>query len=63
MRIEFLDRAVELKEGEFLVVTSRLGASHGSDEEAEVLLFEPTATRNTGSAAESEFTAPEGVRI
>jgi mannose-6-phosphate isomerase-like protein (cupin superfamily) len=63
MRIEFRDRIVELKEGEFLVVAR--GSEHrtAADEEAEVLLFEPTATRNTGSAAESEFTAPEGVRI
>jgi hypothetical protein len=41
------------------------GVEHrtAADEEAEVLLFEPVATRNTGSAARSDFTAPEGVRI
>ena len=63
MRIEFRDRVVELKEGEFLVVPHGVEHRTAADEEAEVLLFEPTATRNTGSAAESEFTAPEGVRI
>ena len=63
MRIEFRDHVVELKEGEFLVV--RHGVEHrtAADEEAEILLFEPAATRNTGSAAESEFTAPDAVRI
>ena len=63
MRVEFCDRVVELKEGEFLVVPRGLEHRTAADEEAEVLLFEPAATRNTGSAAESDFTAPEGVRI
>lgn len=63
MRVEFRDRIVELKEGEFLVVARGLEHRTAADEEAEVLLFEPKATRNTGSAAESEFTAPESVRI
>jgi len=48
---------------EFLVVPHGLEHRTAADEEVEVLLFEPAATRNTGSAAESEFTAPEGVRI
>jgi mannose-6-phosphate isomerase-like protein (cupin superfamily) len=63
MRIEFRDRVVQLKEGEFFVVPHRLEHRTAADEEAEVLLFEPSATRNTGSAPESEFTAPGGVRI
>ena len=63
MRIEFRDRIVELKEGEFLVVTHGIEHRTAADEEAEVVLFEPAATRNTGDATESEFTAPEGVRI
>jgi mannose-6-phosphate isomerase-like protein (cupin superfamily) len=63
MRIEFRDRVVELNEGEFLVVPHGVEHRTAADEEAEVLLFEPVATRNTGSAAQSEFTAPEGVRI
>ena len=61
MRIEFRDRTVDLSEGEFLVVERR--HEEGVVEEAEVLLFEPAATRNTGSAPESEFTAPDGARI
>ncbi len=63
MRVEFRDRIVELSAGEFFVVPQ--GAEHrtAADEEAEVVLFEPAATRNTGTAAESPFTAPSGVRI
>ena len=63
MRIEFRDRVVELNEGEFLVVPHGVEHRTAANEEAEVILFEPAATRNTGSAERSGFTAPEGVRI
>jgi mannose-6-phosphate isomerase-like protein (cupin superfamily) len=63
MRIEFRDRMVELNEGEFLVVPHGEEHRTAADEETEVVLFEPAATRNTGNAANSEFTAPEGVKI
>ncbi len=63
MRIEFRDRIVELKAGEFLVVPHGVEHRTAADAEAEVVLFEPAATSNTGSADESEFTAPGGVRI
>jgi len=63
MRIEFRDRVVELNEGEFLVVPHGVEHRTAADEEAEVILFEPAATRNTGSAEHSEFTAPDGVQI
>ncbi len=63
MRIEFRDRIVELNAGECLVVPHGVEHRTAADEEAEVVLFEPAATRNTGDAPESEFTAPEGVRL
>jgi mannose-6-phosphate isomerase-like protein (cupin superfamily) len=63
MRIEFRDRTVELNPGEFLVVPHGVEHRTAADEQAQVILFEPAATRNTGSAAPSEFTAPSGVRI
>ncbi len=63
MRIEFRDRVVELNEGEFLVVPHGVEHRTAAKEEAEVFLFEPAATRNTGEAEESDFTAPDGVRI
>jgi len=56
-RMEFRDRAdgpasrtVELREGELLVVPRGLEHRPVADEEVCVLLFEPAATVNTGSA-------------
>ena len=63
MHIEFRDRIVALNPGEFLIVPRGVEHRTAADEEAEVILFEPAATRNTGSAEESDFTAPEGARI
>ncbi len=63
MRVEFRDRTIELSKGEFLVVPHGIEHRTAADEETEVVLFEPAATRNTGSAEESPFTAPEGVRL
>ena len=57
------DRTVELNEGEFLIVPHGVEHRTAADDEAEVILFEPAATPNTGSAEKSEFTAPTGVRI
>jgi len=63
-RMEFRDRAdstvareVWLEPGEFIVVPH--GVEHGpvADEEAEVLLFEPASTLNTGNVRD-EFTVP-----
>jgi mannose-6-phosphate isomerase-like protein (cupin superfamily) len=63
MRIEFRDRMVELNPGEFFIVPHGIEHRTAAAEETEVVLFEPAATRNTGSAAESEFTAPDDARI
>jgi mannose-6-phosphate isomerase-like protein (cupin superfamily) len=63
MRIEFRDRAIALEAGEFLIVPRGLEHRTAADAEAEIILFEPAATRNTGDAAISEFTAPDGVTI
>jgi len=68
-RMEFRDRAegptsrtVELREGELIVVPR--GAEHRpvADEEVSVLLFEPAATVNTGSAGGTRTVAePEWI--
>jgi len=34
-----------------------------ADEEAEVIVFEPAATRNTGNIEDDAFTAPNGVTV
>ncbi len=61
-RMEFRDRAVDLEEGEFIVV--RRGVEHRpvAEREVEVLLFEPASTLNTGNVR-SDRTVRELERI
>ncbi len=49
-RMEFRDRAVELREGELLVVPRGVEHRPVADEECSILLFEPAGTVNTGNA-------------
>lgn len=62
-RVEFRDRAVELGPGEFVIVPHGVEHRTVADQEAEVLVFEPAATRNTGNVTDSPLQAPNGVRI
>jgi quercetin dioxygenase-like cupin family protein len=62
-RVEFRDRVVELAPGQMIVVPRGVEHRTGSDEEAEVMIFEPSEVVNTGDAPVSEFTAPVGARI
>ncbi len=62
-RVEFRDRVVELREGECLTVPRGVEHRTVADEEVQVLIFEPAATRNTGNIADDRFTAPDGVTI
>ena len=62
-RVEFRDRVVELGPGEGLVVPRGIEHRTAADEEAEVILFEPAATRNTGNVVDVRFTAPDGVSV
>lgn len=55
VRIEFEDRDVTLAEGELLVVPAGVEHRPVAEHEAELLLFEPTETRNTGNV-ESDLT-------
>ena len=59
-RIEFRDRTVSLNPGEFLIVPRGVEHRPVADEEVEVLLFEPAATRNTGNVDHPTLTAPNG---
>ena len=63
MIIEFSDHRVELQQGEFCVVPRGVEHRTMANEEAEVLVFEPAATRNTGNIVDEKFTAPNGVVI
>src|SRR5512134_3963273 len=49
IRLEFRDRNVELREGEFCVVPRCVEHRPVADEIAHVLLFEPGSTLNTGN--------------
>ena len=62
-RVEFRDRVVELGPGQMIVVPRGVEHRTGSDEQAEVMIFEPSEVVNTGDAPVSEFTAPVGVSI
>lgn len=62
-RVEFRDRVVELGPGEFLIVPHGVEHRTVAEEEAEVIVFEPAVTRNTGNVVDPGFTAPNGVRV
>ena len=63
MKIEFRDHTVEMQPGEFCVVPRGVEHRTMADTEAEVLVFEPAHTRNTGNVVDEKFTAPNGVVI
>jgi mannose-6-phosphate isomerase-like protein (cupin superfamily) len=48
-RMEYRDRSVELREGEFLIVPRGVEHRPVADQECHVLLFEPATTLNTGN--------------
>ncbi|MGC2415210.1 MAG: cupin domain-containing protein [Stellaceae bacterium] len=59
-RVEFRDRIVEMGPGECIVVPRGVEHRTGADEEAEIILIEPSGVLNTGSVVDAEFTAPVG---
>ena len=61
-RMEFRDRSVDLHAGEFLIVPRGVEHRPVAEEEVEVMLFEPAATVNTGSAG-GERTVTELERL
>lgn len=63
MKIEFPDGSVTLREGELCVVPHGLEHRTMAETEAEVLVFEPSETRNTGNVVDTTFTAPNGIKI
>ncbi|APV49883.1 hypothetical protein BWI17_09425 [Betaproteobacteria bacterium GR16-43] len=50
--MEFTDRTVKLREGEFIVVPRGVEHRPNAREEVHVLLFEPATTSNTGNVVE-----------
>jgi mannose-6-phosphate isomerase-like protein (cupin superfamily) len=62
LRMEFRDRAVELGEGEFIVVPRGVEHRPVAELEVAVMLFEPATTLNTGDVR-NERTVAEPERI
>ena len=62
-RVEFRDHVVELGPGECVLVPRGTEHRTCADQEAEILLIEPTGVVNTGNVTNAEFTAPTGVTI
>jgi mannose-6-phosphate isomerase-like protein (cupin superfamily) len=62
IRIRFRDGDIELKEGEFVVVPRGEEHMPVAEEEAWVVLIEPSSTLNTGNVR-NERTVPELERI
>lgn len=63
LRIEFRDRVVTLGPGELLVIPRGVEHRPMAEEEVELVLFEPAATRNTGNVEHETLTAPDGARL
>lgn len=61
-RMEFRDRAVDLHQGELIVVPRGVEHRPVAEREVEVLLFEPATTLNTGNVVEAR-TVREPERI
>ena len=55
--MEFRDKTVTVKEGEFLIVSRGTEHKPVAEEEVHILLFEPVTTLNTGDM-QNEFTKP-----
>ncbi len=63
MVVEYRDHSVTLNAGELHVVPRGMEHRTLAAAEAEVVIFEPAATRNTGNIVDETFTAPNGVSI
>jgi mannose-6-phosphate isomerase-like protein (cupin superfamily) len=61
-RMDFRDRSVTLKEGEFIIVPRGVEHRPVAEQEVEVMLFEPAEIKHTGDV-ESDLTVHEYQRI
>lgn len=62
MQIELQDQTITLQEGEFYIVPAGVDHRPGAEQEAEVLMFEPEKTLNTGQVKnERTVTNPEHI--
>jgi len=61
-RMEFRDRAIDLAPGDMLIVPRGVEHRPVAEEEAEILMFEPAGTLNTGNVV-SERTIHDPTRL
>ena len=61
-RMDFRDRSVTLREGEFIIVPRGVEHRPVAEQEVEVMLFEPAEIKHTGDV-ESELTVHDYQRI
>jgi mannose-6-phosphate isomerase-like protein (cupin superfamily) len=54
-RVEFRDHIVEMNPGECVVVPRGVEHRTCADDEAEILLFEPSGTVNTGNVVDADY--------
>ena len=62
MRMDFEDREVPLEAGEMIVVPRGVQHKPHADDEAKIMMFEPSGTLNTGDVV-NEFTRDEIPRV
>ena len=61
MRMRLRDGEIELEPGEMIIIPRGTEHLPEADEEALVLLFEPTGTRNTGEVVTERTVEPEWI--
>lgn len=49
LKMEFREKTVEIKEGEFIIVPRKVEHKPVAEQEVHILLFEPASTINTGN--------------
>lgn len=54
LRMEFRDKAVEVNEGEFIIVPRSVEHKPVAEDEVHLLLFEPANTLNTGNIVDEK---------
>ena len=59
--LELRDKKFELNEGEFFIVPKGIEHRPTASDEAEVMMFEPKATKNTGNLIDEKTTDAEWI--